>query len=286
MKRRLALEPEDVATLKFLAETYNLAEDYPQAIRYINVILKLHPEDSDAYGKLADIYLKQKSYDRAIEAMQKRLSLLPEDVAALKFLAETCSLAKDYTQAIEYINMILIHEPDVALSYYYLARNYHRLNNSSNALENYLKALELDSDYLPARIKAAEIYEKMGETKQAVEHYEIALMQDPKLAFKHNTVAWIQASRRDPELYNPASALNHAQKAVELAKDKDSRAYEFYPHFLDTLSVAQSANGQFEAAIETATLAVKICRQRNLTSEADEIQKRIDLYKQRKTYRE
>ncbi len=87
-------------------------------------------------------------------------------------------------------------------------------------------------------------------------------------------------------MYNPASALVHAEKAVELAADENSRAHAYHPHFLDTLAVAQSANGQFDAAIETAGLALQLCRERELVSEAEEIEERLELYKQRKTYRE
>ena len=286
IQKKLDLMPNDIATLKFIAETHNLAENYPKALEYIDKVLQLEPGEVEAIRKLANIHVKLKSYDKAIDAMDKRLSLLPDDIATLKFLAETHRLAEDYTEAIKYIDMILKQEPDVAQTYFYLARNYQSLKENEKALENYLKALQLQENYLPARINAAEICEKMGKTKQAVEHYEIALELEPKLAFKHNTVAWIQAARKDPQLHNPASALAHAQKAVEIARDKDSPAHKYYPHFLDTLAVAQSASGQFEAAINTATLAVKVCRERNLTSEADEIQKRIELYKQHKAYRE
>ncbi len=285
-KKRLALLPEDIDSLKFLAQTYILAEDYPEAIDHINIILKLKGDDADAYGRLANIYLKLKSYDKAIDAMQKKLAMLPEDVIGLKFLAEAYRLAGNYRQAIDYINTILKFKGDAAETYYYRARNYHRLDDAAQALQDYLKALQLDPEYLPARISAADIYEKTGKLKEAVEHYEIALKQNPNLAFKHNTVAWIQATQKDAAVYNPESALIHAEEAVELATDENSRAHAYHPHFLDTLAIAQSANGQFDKAIETAGLALKLCRERDLASEAKEIAERLELYKQRKTYRE
>lgn len=286
MQEKLALLPGDIDSLKFLAQTYILAEDYPPAIDYINTILQMNPDDVDAHGRLANIYLKLKSYDKAIDAMQKKLALLPEDVASLKFLAETCHLAANYRQAIDYINAILKLEGDAAQTYYYRAKNYHRLDDTPKTLQDCLKALQLDPEYLPARIKAAETYEKMGKLKEAVEQYEIALKQDPKLAFKHNTVAWIQATHKDPAIYDPESALVHAEKAVKLADDEDSRAHAYHPHFLDTLAIAQSANGQFDAAIETSGLALKLCRERELVAEAEEIAERLELYKRGETYRE
>ncbi len=87
-------------------------------------------------------------------------------------------------------------------------------------------------------------------------------------------------------MYNPESALVHAEKTVKLARDENSRAHAYHPHFLDTLAVAQSANGQFDAAIETAGLALKLCCEKELVAEAKEIEERLELYKRGETYRE
>jgi arylsulfatase A-like enzyme/cytochrome c-type biogenesis protein CcmH/NrfG len=285
-KKKLALLKDDIGTLKYLAETYNLAEDYPQAIHYINVILGINAEDTSALGKLASIYIKLEEYDKAIEVMEKKLVLLPDDMDTLKFLAETYNLAGDYQQAVNAINNILKLEGDAAGTYFYLAKNYQRLKDSPKVLENCLKALELDSDYLSARISAADAYKKMGRLKEAVEYYETAFEQDSNLPIRRNSVAWIRATQKDPELYNPVSALVHAQKAVALSKDKLSSAHGYYPYILDTLAVAQSANGQFEAAVETAELAIKLCREKGLDALGDDIQTRLELYKQHKAYRE
>ena len=286
MQKKLALQPRDIGTLKFLAATYNLAGDYPQAIHYINTILEINPDDVDAYDKLAGLYIKLELYDKAIDLMQKKRARRPDDIGTLKFLAEAYNRAGNYPQAIDTIDALLKLQPDVAEMYYYRAKNYHQLNDTPQALQNCLKALELDSEFLPARLSAADAYKKMGQLKEAVEHYEKALRQDPNLPFGHNSVAWIQATNKNPDLYNPPSALSHAQKAVELSTENLSPAHSSYPYFLDTLAAAQSANGQFEAAIETAGLALKLCREKGLVSVAEEIQKHLDLYKQHQTYRE
>lgn len=286
MQKKLASQPDNIANLKFLAESYKLAGKYPQAVNTINTILQLAPDDSDAYTKLSEIYVKQKSYDKAIQCTQKKLALLPDDIPTLKFLAEAYNLSEDYSQAINTINQIIKLQPDDAETYYYLAKNYLQLKDNPNTLQNCLKALQLNPNYLPARLRAADTCKKMGKLKEAVELYESALQQEPNLPLQHNSVAWIQATNKNPELYNPQAALVHAQKAIELSADKHSPAHNHRPYFLDTLSAAQAANGQFDSAIETANMALKLCREKELTSVADEIQKHLALYRQRKTYRE
>ncbi len=286
MQKKLALLPDDIGILKYLAETCTLAEDYPQAVGYMKIILKLEPDNIEAYSKLIDIYIETESYDEAIALVEQRLTLSPENVGILKLLARLYNMAQNYPQTIDTLNTLVKLEPDLARTYLRLAKNYLLINDPRNALQNYLKALQLEPENLPARIGAADIYNKTGKLKQAVEHYEIALKQNPNLAVKHNTVAWIQATSLDPELYDPRSALIHAQKAVELSKNKLSPAHGYQPYFLDTLAAAQSANGQFEAAIETAGLAIKLSRQKGLNAVADDIQTRLNLYKQHKTDRQ
>ena len=58
------------------------------------------------------------------------------------------------------------------------------------------------------------------------------------------------------------------------------------PGILDTLAAAQAANGQFDAAAKTASLAIEISREKGQDSLAQKIQKRLDLYKRQKAYRE
>ncbi len=251
-KKKLALVPGDIAGIKRLAETYNLAGRYPEAADQINIILEKNPEDILAHDKLASTYMKLKQYDKAIETIKKKLALIDDD----------------------------------AQTYARLAKSYYRLNDNTSAIANYLKALELDPELVAGRIGIGDAYKKAGKLKLAVEHYDIALKKNPDLFNVHNTVGWIRATNKDPELYDPKSALAHAQKAIELSKDDDSLGHQFYSYFLDTLAAAQSANGDFEAAVKSAVLAVKMSREKGHDSVADEIQTHLDLYKQHKTYRE
>lgn len=282
-------DPKDLLAIHIdLAAVMKLThqKQFDKGIELCNKIIARRPDIAPTYKLLADIYVKLESYDKAIQFAKKKLALLPGDIESVKFLAQTHRFAGNYRQAIDYINTILKLQGDAADTYYFRARNYHHLDDTAQALQDYLKALQLDPEYIPARIHAGEAYEKAGKLKQAIEHYEIALRQNPNLALKHNIIAWTQATQKDPAVYDPKSALKHAEKAVELARDKNSSAHAYYPHFLDTLAVAHSANGQFDAAIETASLALKLCRQRELVSEAKEIKGRLELYKQRKAYRE
>jgi len=224
LQKELALQPDDTYILKFLAEAFFLSEDYPRAKETLHAILKLDPNDTEATLHLANTHIELEAYDQAIELLQQTLALQPDDIDILKPLAHACNKTGDYARAIDYADAVIKQDPNDPEVYYQLGISYHHLDDKDNALANCLKTLELDPNHVKARISAAEIYKLQGRLKEAVEHYKIALIQDPNQPFQQNDVAWIQATQKDPVLYDPPSALLHAQKAVELALDQDSPA--------------------------------------------------------------
>ena len=285
-QQKLTLLPNDVAALMLLAKACNYTGDYSRAIHYLKTALRHKPTNGDIYSKLADLYVKTESHEDAIAILGKRRVLLPDDLDTLKNLVKLYSFIKDYVNAIATIEMVLNIEPDVAQTYFHLAEIYQQARESEQALQSYLKTLQLKPDHVPARISAGNLYEKTGNLKQAVAHYEIALEQNPDLAKIHNEVSWIRATQKDVDLYNPQLALVHAQRAVALSKEAGSPEHRGYPYFLDTLAIAQSANGNFPAAIDSATLAISLLQKKNDSSTASEVTKHLNLFKQGNVYRE
>ena len=285
-RQKLTLLPNDVAALMLLAKAYNHTGDYSRAIHYLKTALPHNLANGDAYTKLADLYVKTKSYDDAIAILQKRQVLFPDDLDTLKNLIKLYRFIKDDDNAIATIEIVINIEPDVAQTYFHRAEIYQQAKEPEKALQSYLKTLQIKPDHLPARLSAGNLYNITGNLKHAVAHYEIALEQSPDLAKIHNAVAWIRATQKGVDLYNPQLALVHAQKAVALSKEAGSPEHRGYPYFLDTLAVAQSANGDFPAAIDSATLAISLLQKENDSSTASEVTKHLNLFKQGNVYRE
>ncbi len=143
--------------------------------------------------------------------------------------------------------------------------------------------LQIAPKHLQTHLCLSLTFLKMNKYKEAIAQYEEALRLKPDMFLPHNTIAWLQATQKDPEIYDPKSALVHAQKAAELTKDQLTGKYTD-PKTLDTLAVAQGANAMFDEAVRTATLAIEISRQKGQKAQVKKIQKRLDLYKQNKPY--
>jgi tetratricopeptide (TPR) repeat protein len=284
-KQSLVLSPNDMNNLRGLADANTAVKDYGHAIETLQAIAGLEPQNAMVYDRLANIYIEQKAYRKAAEALKARLELTPEDIVSLQKLVSAYTELKEYQLCIDPLKQLLEIMPDNIEINYRLAKNYHYLSKYPEAVQGCLRTLELDSKHLKTHLCLSQTYLKMNRLKEAIAQYESALELKPDMLSTHNTIAWLQATQKDPELYNPESALIHAQKASELTLDELTGKHT-NPQVLDTLAAAQAANGQFEAAVETAALAIEISREKGLDSVAERILKRLDLYKQHKAYRE
>ncbi len=284
-KRTLVLSPNDMNSLRGLADAYTAVNDHEHAIETLQIIASLEPENAMVYDRLANIYIEQKAYRKAAHALKARLELTPTDIVSLQKLVSAYTDLKEYELCIDPLRRLLEIMPGNVEMNYRLAKNYYYLNKYPEAVRSCLRSLELNPRYLKAHLCLSDTYLKMNKLKEAIAQYESALKLKPDMLSAHNTIAWLQATQKDPELYNPESALVHAQKAAKLTLDEITGKYT-NPQVLDTLAAAQAANGQFDTAVETAALAIEMSREKGLGSTADKTQKRCDLYKQQKAYRE
>ena len=245
-KQSLVLSPNNINMLQGLADMYEVVKDYEHAIETLQTIAELEPQRVIVYDRLANIYKKQKAYRKAAQALRARLELTPNHIPAIRKLIGVYTILEEYQLCIDSLKRLLEIMPENAKINFQLAKNYYYLKKYPEVVQSCLRTLELSPEHLKTHLCLSQTYLKMN---------------------------------------NPESALAHAQKAVELTLDKLTGKYTS-PKILDTLAAAQAANGQFEAAVETATLAIEISRQKGLDSVAENIQKRLDLYKQQKAYRE
>ncbi len=92
-------------------------------------------------------------------------------------------------------------------------------------------------------------------------------------------LADILANCSDEQVRRPEHAVTLAQRACELTR------YD-QPKFLDILAAAYAAAGHFDEAVAQAEKALELAVSSARKDMVAPIQKRLDLYKQRKAYRE
>lgn len=94
----------------------------------------------------------------------------------------------------------------------------------------------------------ATLYHQAHRLTQAKELYEKVLARDPNHPLALNNLAWLLATAKEPDLFQPQKALELAQKAVTLKPE---------PMILDTLAEAYLVNGLPDKALETIQRALE-----------------------------
>ena len=183
---------------------------------------------------------------------------------------------KSFLPARELLDQALTYDPKNADIYFNRGVISEALNQNQQAIQDYTKAIELAPKGGPVYYKRAQLFQLLQRDQEAVRDYEIFIKLIPDHAMAQNNMAWILATSADPAVRNGEEALAHAQRANRLLGS--SERYDF----LDTLAAAHAENRQFNKAVEFQIRAIQQAPDQAKT----ELNKRLNLYKSGKPYRE
>ena len=189
--------------------------------------------------------------------------------SALRGRGDLYSCQKNYAAAVSDYNRVIELESDFDRTGKvgaYLAGHYKQrckahfyLKHYEQALADFAKALELRPDdlftltWIPPEDVVACPDEKFRTGMRALydKTFEILKSKPHALhnAGHHNGAAWLLATCPDVKLRDPALAVAHAKKAVELAPGSGGT--------WNTLGVAQYRNGDWKAAVEALMKSVQ-----------------------------
>ncbi|UCC22032.1 MAG: sulfatase-like hydrolase/transferase, partial [Planctomycetota bacterium] len=277
--------------------SYIRAEQYPDAETICRQILVEHPKFSLGYffmGKISfgknDASASILYFSRFLSMIDKTISRQPENTQQ-DFLCECASVAYrnlgtvyfqqgNYDKALAYCSKALQIAPGSANTYYNVGNLYLKLGQLSEALAQYNSALALDPNFSEAHYNLGITLSQMARFDEAVAHYKKALHLKPDWPEAFDQMAKLKAVHQTEDIHKPDEAVQLAQLACRLTGYND-------PGMLDTLGIAFAAAKRFPEAIETAQKALYLSQ---LTGQdqplADEIRKRLQLYKSNKSYYE
>ena len=246
------------------------------------------PYRNDIHWRLGIVLVRQGNTEQAIKHFQRTLEIIPNHPIAQYQLGAALQLHVNrgtelasqgkLDEAVKYFNAVLAAKPDWPETHYNLGCVYYLQEKIDLAVEQCTEALRLKPDYLSARIMLARTLVELGKIQPAVEHYYRILQSEPNQVSVLKNLAWILAAAEDVKLRNPVDAVKFAERACELTNYKQ-------PGMLDTLAVAYAAVGRFAEAVETAEKALEFALSAGEKDSADEIQKRLQLYKAGQPYR-
>ena len=177
-----------------------------------------------------------------------------------------------YQEAIDHLNEALRLRP-----VYFEARNnlgmvFFMQGRIDEAMECFTEALRIRPDKAEAYHNLGSAYARQGKFELAVQNYNEALRLKP-----HYPMAY----------YNLGVAMNMQGRHNEAIKylDQALKLNPNWPGALDALAIAYAGKGDFRQAVETAEKGITIAEAAGQKALADEIRKRLHLYRSEKPYR-
>ena len=220
-------DPKQVAQL----EDYLRQEKYKEGEILLTEYVKERPTSSWGWYALGYSRFAQMKVGASIEALAKSLELDIRNAEAHKILGRDLMIIGRFDDARIEFDQALRYKPDSPEIHYNLGKLFSVQDNWEPARAAFESALRLDPSYLEALDALGFAQEALGDDAAAVVSYQkaISLNEQRKGTFASPHV---NLSAYYNRLGDPAKALEHANKALELDPNSDrawfqkGRAYE------------------------------------------------------------
>ena len=172
-------------------------QQYSQAIRAFEQVVKLRPDYPDAYTNVALANFRNENYDAAMEALNQALRLAPGDARAVFYRASIQRQKGNLEEAEALFLSVLKRYPRMRDAHRELGYTYYQQHKYTEAREQYELLQGIDPDDLAAHYNLMLIYRRIGLKDKAAE--QEAFFSDRKDDPASNSLA-LDFLRQHPEI--------------------------------------------------------------------------------------
>ena len=194
------------------------------------------------------------------------------------FLARKHAVRKEFDKAIAEAQRAIAEKPDHADSLYLIASCLARTEREAKAVPYARRALAADDSHWKSRRLLGGIYSRDGRYNAALSMLARVLANQPGDRVTLNNLTWLLATCPDKSVRDGARAVEYGKQVCDATDNS-------VPPMLDSLAAAYAETGKFDLAIETLGKAIGMYKQ-NRRAIPRELELRMQLYRQRKPYRE
>jgi tetratricopeptide (TPR) repeat protein len=157
-----------------------------------------------------------------------------------------------------------------------LGQAYLQMGQFAPSIGLFERALALQPERADHRFGLAMALQAAGQPERAMQSYRQLLSQQPQLHAAANNLAWLLATQ-------PTSDdVSGQQEAVELAARICQETGNTNSSYLDTLSMALAARGDWPRAEQTLRTAIDVARSRGETEMVQKLRRRLADFQQRR----
>jgi tetratricopeptide (TPR) repeat protein len=166
----IKLKPDDISTLKYLAEISIAKQDIAMIKYYYEKVLSLKPDDEDALISLGVIHLQYGNVKIAEEFLIKVINHQPANELALFNLAVLYGTTDEFLSSVKILEKLISINPTSGKYYQTLGIYYLSQNFFLDAEDNFLQALTYENDLTEARKGLVIIYQNKKELNESLKY--------------------------------------------------------------------------------------------------------------------
>jgi tetratricopeptide (TPR) repeat protein len=234
-----------------------------ESIKVLTEVVNSKGNRPKAHNYLGLAYAEKGELDTAIQHYKKAIRLKPDYVEAIANLGIALKEQGQVTEAIKEWERALLLKPDEPDVHYNMGLAMVEQYKYDEAIKHFSAALKSKPDWPEALYNLGCAYYEQGKFELTVKYCAEALRLKPDYYNAHYNMglAFAQQGR-----YNDAA--KHIKAALELKPD--------WPEAHNNLGYVYYRQGKLDAAVEQCVEALRLAPEKEL---AEEIQKRLELYK-------
>jgi len=271
----LCYDPEQLLVLGSMALS---RLDLQTAIeKHFGRALKIDPENPEAHLAMGKAWFMAGNWSRARQYLVQTIELDPASDQAYFHLGLIARKNGNLEKAEQLFFRALEFQPDNPNVHNNLGVTYLEQGAYPSAIQSFQRALDIYPEHLEALYNLGMARWASGNSRAAVKQYEHVLKIKPRWKVPANSLAWILATDKDPDIRSGKAALKWAKVACEGEGAKN-------PDYLDTLAAAYAEAGEFDMAVKTARKCLELAHLSGDESFVAEVKNRLRAYQDGKGY--
>ena len=203
--------PDDISALNNKGALLVKKNDYRNAMKLFERAIYLKPNNGISYINLAVCNNNLHDYDNALKNLDIELKIAPANTKALNMKGNILLDKAKYKEAIELYKTAIKYNAYFADSYINLSYSYILLSEFKNALLNIDKGLQLDPQNPIAHFYKGLILFNFGEYNEAINNYNEAINLNPQFVDAYKNVGFCYVRLKDYD-----KAIYYWKKALEI----------------------------------------------------------------------
>ncbi len=267
-RKALELNPKSFDALRYLGLALFGREQYDEAIRYLSEAARAKPSAGEIEVDLGGVFLARGLLNQAVNHLRKALELTPNSPQAYFNLGVVAFRRGDKQEAVKCWSRAAELKPDDYAAHHNLALALNEQGKAVEALEHYRKAAQARPDDAMAQAELGAALCAKGADEEGLAHLSNAVNLDPTNIDVRYTVATTLARVKQHD-----QAIAHFLRILRL-EPRNMNA-------LVGLAASYAETGQMDKALPRLEEALRIAQSAGNQKLAEQIAKRIELYRQR-----